>query len=202
MIVAVVRRTLAARWRVGQTVTPIAMVLGVVARRTESLPAYIAAGTAMLLAGIAFLSARRTFRRVELRAEHKRVTAILGGHATTISDVYIWTMDGAARVYDPLGGWSFEDKDGNRLAALLTDAFGSPFALRRRGSDRARYAALVVACAGALSTAAGFGARYGPLVLAGIPLFVCGAAVFGAFSQKVIDDASRRATSTNAGFRE
>ncbi|MES1207573.1 MAG: hypothetical protein ABUS79_16680 [Pseudomonadota bacterium] len=199
MTIAVVRRTLASRRRLGQTFTPVAMILGVVARRTDSVPAYVVAGAAVLLAAVAVLSARRTFRHVEIRAEHKHITAILGREPVSISAVSSWTMDGTiAHVYDPFGGWSLQDSDNRSLAALLTGACGAPLALRRRGSDRARYAALSVACAGALSPAAGFGAERVLLVIAGIPLFGIGAAVFGALSQKVIDGTARPSTSPNA----
>lgn len=201
MVVAVVKRTIASRWRLGQTVTPVAMILGVVARRTESTVAYSAAAGALILAAIAFLSARRTFRRVQLRAAGKHITAALAGEPISISGVSAWTiLDGTARVYDPMGGWMFRDKDTTSLASLLTSAFGPPLTLRRRGTDRARYAALCVACAGTLAAAAGFGAGSVPLVIAGLPLFIFGLAFFGALSQRVVDDRGSGSTSPTEGF--
>lgn len=202
MVVAVAKRTLASRWRLGQTVTPFAMILGVVARRTESTLAYSAAAGALILAAIAFLSARRTFRRVQIRADGNHLTATLAGEPTSISGVSAWTFhDGTARVYDPAGGWAFRDRDTASLTSLLTTAFGPPLALRRRGTDRGRYAALCVACAGMLLAAAGFGARSVALVIAGLPMFIFGIAFFGALSQRVVDDRRSGSTSPAEGFR-
>jgi hypothetical protein len=202
MVVAVVKRTLASRWRLGQTVTPVAMILGVVARRTESTIAYSAAAAAVIVAATAFVSARRTSRRVQVRANGKHVIAALAGEPISISGVYAWTIhDGTARAYDPMGGWMFRDTDTTSLASLLTSAFGPPLALRRRGTDRGRYAALCVACAGTLLAAAGFGAGSVPLVIAGLPLVIFGIAFFGAFSQRVVDDRRSGATSPTEGFR-
>lgn len=202
MVVAVVKRTLASRWRLGQMVVPVAMILGVVARRTENTVAYSAAAGALILAAMAFLSARRKFRRVQIRAEGKHITATLAGEPISISGVHAWTVhDGTARVYDPTGGWAFRDQDTTSLASLLTSAFGPPLALRRRGTDRGRFSALCVACAGGLSAAAGFGAGSVPVVVAGLPMFIFGIVCFGALSQRVADDRRSGSTSPTEGFR-
>ncbi len=188
MLVPVVRRTIGSRWRFGQALTPVAAILGILARRTEITLLYVTAFAALLAAGVAFLSARRTFRGVEIRPNGHKLVAMVAGQPVTMRADSGWTLDGdTARVYDRHGGWMLQDADGSVLGALLTSLLGPPIRLRRRGSPRARTAALSVACIGALSTATAFGAQSVPLALAGISLFGLGLAFFGALSQKVVD---------------
>jgi hypothetical protein len=124
------------------------------------------------------------------------------GRALSLDGVFAWTMAGnVARVYRSGGAWMLRTPDPSSLHRILTAAFGPPLALRRRGTARARYVALSVACAGALGSAAGFGAESVPLVLAGIPLLMFGAAFWGALSQKVADVTKNPANSPSEEFR-
>jgi hypothetical protein len=187
MVVATVTRTLLARVRVGQLLAPIGIGVGVIARRTMNVPLIIVTAVVYLAALGAFLSARRTLRRVEVRGAGHALTFVSnGGVAVHTGKVYAWTFDrGRARVYDGEGGWSVRGNDAEALKMALTHALGSPLRLERRGSRRARLTALAVAVAGAPAMVAGAAFEIILLFMAGLLASLFGLATFAALSRKV-----------------
>jgi hypothetical protein len=185
-IAATVTRTLLGRWRVGQLLAPIGVGVGVVARRLQSPSLMVVTGVMYLATAVAFLSARRTFRRVEVRTAARALSLVLNGAVVELRDVSCWTFDGGrARVYDGQGGWSLRGGDADAIRAALTHALGAPLTVKRRGSKRARVTSLIVACLGVPVLVAGAVHDIIALALVGLLTFLFGLGVFGTLSQKV-----------------
>jgi hypothetical protein len=184
--VATVTRTLLARWRVGQLLAPIGVGIGILARRSQSPLLMIATGVMYVGAAVAFLSARRTFRRVEVLTVGRALSFVLNGAIVNIRDVSCWTFHPSrARVYDPQGGWLLRGGDPDAVQAVLTHALGPPLTLKRRGSNRARYTALVWAGLGVPLLVVGAVYDNVGLALVGLLSFIFGLGVFATLSQKV-----------------
>ena len=184
--------TNATRWRLGQVLTPFAMIVGILSRRFWSPALSIAAGAAGIAVGVIYLSARRSFGRRDLALKDGILT--LGRDAPAISsrEVVSWTMDNhKARIYMSDGGWCLRSSEQQGLRDLLEAALGAPLRLRPRGSSRARKAAL--ACAlGALAMAGfGIGADLAFPAIVGLPIALVAFATLGALSQKVVDPGSQ-----------
>ncbi|HXJ19456.1 MAG TPA: hypothetical protein VMT03_04415 [Polyangia bacterium] len=79
MLVEAVTRTRLGRMRAGQLLAPLGVGVGVIARRTLSVPLIILTAVTYLAALVAFLSARRTFRGVEVRTAGRALSFVLNG---------------------------------------------------------------------------------------------------------------------------
>jgi hypothetical protein len=99
-----------------------------------------------------------------------------------------WTfVGGTARLYGADTSFEMRARPGASVAleALLAGVFGRPTRLKRRGSDRARTIALVVAALGLVAAVAAFYTELLALTFVGVPAFIFGLATFGALSQRV-----------------
>ena len=174
--------------RLGQVLVFTCLATGPIARRLMLGPVLAGVGGLLLVTLIVFVSARRSFGKVNLDVGGGRLRVGDGGPQLTRGDVTAWTIDRAsARVYTRAAGWRFTTgaENADALTSLLVGVFGRPLVLKRRGSQRARAIAALVAVGGIPLIIAGIALQIPLLAMAGVPAFIFGLAGFGALSQKV-----------------
>jgi hypothetical protein len=186
-ITAEVVRVDPAQVRFGQALVPVATIVAIAARRLDRpllAAVFVGVGTLALLS---FVFARRSLGSMTLRFAAGGVLWPDGSRVSP-SDVNAWVSDGsAARLYSNSANWKLKvaHERAEELASALRRVFGPPISLARRGTPRARSAALAVGIAGGCAVAFGLGLNLLPLVLVGVPSLIFGLAAFGALSQKI-----------------
>lgn len=128
-----------ARWRAAQFLAPIGVAGGVVARRWGDPLLQIVVGVLYLYVLVALLRARRRLGRRELRVVGEAVH--LGDVEIARSSVQRWALDRTeARLDEPDTSWRLRADVGDEatLQTSLSELFGAPLLLRRRGSRLAR----------------------------------------------------------------
>jgi hypothetical protein len=190
------------RTQIVRFLAPVAMILGLIARRLMTTPLLLAAFALILFTFGLYASSRAALgrRAQQIRNGVLRLatdSAALGETAPRAHDpsddialrsIRKWTWDGSiARLYAAEHSWKLRSACGDHetLEGALREALGPPLVLRRRGSARARRLALSMAALGIV--AAGFGMAYETTALAliGVPCLIGGLAAFGALSQSV-----------------
>jgi hypothetical protein len=177
-----------ARLRLAQGLIPVGMIATVAARRVpETVPPIVAfAVLAAIL--VVFASAIKSLGWQRLRFEDGALFFGSTGLSAARFGVREWTfVDGIARLYSADTSFAVRARPGGSVAleALLAGMFGRPARLKRRGSDRARTIALVVAALGLVAAVAAFYTEVLALTFVGVPAFIFGLATFGALSQRV-----------------
>ncbi|HXI56896.1 MAG TPA: hypothetical protein VNO55_12605 [Polyangia bacterium] len=176
------------RWRLGQTLVPVATILAIVARRIDNNAVTVAAFALLATALTVFVAARRSLGQRQLHVGHGRVQVGDGRTEIVAAKVNNWTFDrGVAHLYGTNESWKLSARavDCVELQAALTRTFGKARSFKRRGSPGARRAALCVSIVGAVLLAVGIGVDLVPLAVVGVPCLIFGIAAFGALSQKV-----------------
>lgn len=176
------------RVRLGQSLLPVAMLVGIMARRTGGTVLFAAAFATIGVALAILLGARRGFAGASVSVERGRIR--LGPREPPIvaSEVRRWAFDGAtARIQGASVTWSIRasSADTPALGAALRSALGRPVLLTPRGSQPARRAAFVVGASGVLFVALALGLGLMPLFPVGLLCIIGGVTAFGALSQKV-----------------
>ena len=190
-----------ARIQIARLLAPVAIVVGIFARRLMTTPLLLAAFALMLFALGLFASSRAALgrralqiRNGVLRLATESTARERDGDREHSNDIALrligkWTWNGSiARLYGAEHSWKLSSVSHQHeaLCAALRAALGPPLVLHRRGSARARAIALSIALLGV--TAAGFGIAYETTALAliGVPCLVGGLAALGALSQRVV----------------
>jgi len=177
-----------ARFRLGQALVPVALIVTVVARRFPDTVPIAGAFIAQGFVAAAFLSAVRWLGWQPLRFERGAVWFGTTGLHAKQNALRDWTLrDGVVRIYGSDASFKLRVRPGGEpaLEALLRGLFGRATRLKRRGSKRARTGALVVALAGLTAVVGSFLADMLALTLLGTPALIAGLATFGALSQRV-----------------
>lgn len=192
------KRWTLSRLKFGRALLPIAIVVGIVARRSLWTPLVVVGCASMAVSLYAMLSARRSIGRRVLAGgrgvlhlrPHGVQSAQENGDDIPVREVKSWTWDGAraARLYGPHYAWRLRTtaEAGEMLNTLLRHQIGPPYLLRRRGSPRVRWGAFVVMLLGPIAVWFGIAFEVTPVLVVGILCFVLGFATFGAFSQRVV----------------
>lgn len=178
------------RVRFGQALIPLAMIVTIVARRTEGTLAGFAMLGVLVTAALAFLSAIKRFGWQAVRVERGSVWMGTGPTSERIrcEQVRDWTwLNGIARLYGGEISYTLKSRPGSdeALETLLRGLLGKPRGLQRRGSPRARMIALSVAGLGLAACVSAFVFDSVPLIVVGVPAFGIGLATFGALSQRI-----------------
>lgn len=189
VLTARIVRTNRASWRLGQALVPFAILATVAARPLGS----VAVMVALLCQAAAlfwFVRARRYLGRLGIETQGDGLVA---GETLRIprTEVQAWTLVGSlARLYGSTATWTVtvNATESASLASLLSRAFGQQLMLRRRGSQRARAIAAVVAGVGATAVALAFAFDLPALVVVGVAATVVAIATLGALSQRVSND--------------
>ena len=177
------------RFRLGQALVPPALLITILARRTQDLVATIAMFGLLSLALLAFLSAIKRIGWQVLRVERGSIWFGTTEERVRRERVRDWTwLNGVARLYGAETSYTLRPRRGSEAAleALLRGLLGAPRALQRRGTVRARVIAMSVALLGLAACVAAFAFDSIPLIVAGVPAFGIGIATFGALSQRVV----------------
>jgi hypothetical protein len=181
------------RIQVVRFLAPMAMILGVIARRFMTAPLLLAAFALLLFTFGLYALSRVALGRRELQIRNGVLRLATGSARDPADDIALrslrkWTWNGSmARLYAAEHSWKLRAARGDHetLGAALREALGPPLVLRRRGSASARTLAISMAALGLV--AAGFGIAYETTALAlmGVPCLIGGLAAFGALSQSV-----------------
>jgi hypothetical protein len=187
-IEARVTRYNVARFRAGQALVPIAIIVTIFARRLPDVVPISAALVAQGLAVLAFLSAIRWLGWQPVRVERSAVWLGSTGVQAPRNRVRDWTyVNGVARLYGADTSFTLRARKGQEamLEALLRGLLGKPTQLERRGSKRGRIIAISAAVVGLVLVGLAFALDSIPLIVVGMPAFIFGLATFGALSQRV-----------------
>lgn len=148
----------------------------------------LAAGGLQLAAVAAFVLARRSFGRRQLKMSGGKIHFSADENPIVPARVKSWTLSGStARLYEGDMSWKIvaDLKDEGDLRNLLSRLLGKPLLLHPRGSRRARAIALSVCLVGVLLVAVALGLSFMPLFPVGVLGAMVGGATFGALSQRV-----------------
>jgi hypothetical protein len=177
-----------ARLRLAQGLLPLGMIASIAARRVPEVVPPIAAFAVLGAIVVVFASAIKSLGWQPLRFEDSALFFGSTGLSAAKFGVREWTfVGGTARLYGADTSFKVRARPGGAVAleALLAGVFGRPTRLKRRGSDRARTIALVVAALGLVAAAAAFYTEVLALMFVGVPAFIFGLATFGALSQRM-----------------
>ena len=179
------------RIRLAQLLIPFAFIASVWARRQFGAATVAAAIMLQLVIGFVFLGAIKRLGKQPIRIDDG--TLWIGTQESIPrAAAQRWTRsDSGVTVYsrEAIHRLCVDRGSELDLETCLRQLIGEPTKLRRRGSPRARIAAVSVACVGLGLTVSSF-TIYDSIVpiVIGIPSFVFGIAAFGALSQRVTEE--------------
>lgn len=177
------------RFRVGQALIPLAMLVTVLARRSENPVAMVVMVGVLGFTLFALLSAIKRFGEQSIRIDRGSIWFCPSNERVRRERVRDWTwLNGVARLYGSDSSYTLKACSGSEvtLEASLQGLLGAPQSLQRRGTFRARMIALGIAFLGLAACGAAFMLDSIPLIVAGVPAFGIGLATFGALSQRVV----------------
>jgi hypothetical protein len=143
---------------------------------------------------LAFVVARKTWRRVPVRLEDGRLRAPCFDGVIDATQARHWTLDQAvAHVYCTAASWKLTCRrdDENVLREMLTQVLGDSVPLKARGSQRARRVALAAATIGLTGIVAGIAFELIPVFVVGLVALAVGSACYGVLGTKMAAGARR-----------
>lgn len=175
-------------WTAAQSLAPIAVIAGVMARRMPNRVVVLVA-LALFAASIAlFVRSRKNFGWKPLEIGPHALRLADAGVEVSAQAVHQWTFAGTtARLYGSKFSYRLDVASSHQeaLERALALVFGRATPLKRRGSLRARIIALSVCALGLVGLAAAIALSLVQLLFVAVPAIILGFATFMALSQRI-----------------